>query len=233
MANVYPQQIPCLVIQLNEQQFIKDNAVIGSVMNVPTNNVFINSVDYWFVPVKDEGIFSILQPILKIDTDGNPVPQPSYDSRTVFRVQDGISNNCYWVYGSVADFNDAASSCCGDSPPILMLGIDGIDWVIAPCSIICLLNEESDYYSIFGLPSLAAGETYFPIGAYDNTAFPDANPNGYATIADLLVFLNANYTNTGSPPAEFVWTSPDDLTLIATGGFLGESLCIFIEAITP
>ena len=230
MPNTNHIDIPCLVIQLNQQQFITNNSVVGSLMQVPCDGLK-DSVDYWFVPVKDEGIFSILQPILKIDTDGNAVPKPTFDSFTVCRVRDRLTNYTYWIYGSISDFNNSCATCCGDAA-VPMPGIGGITVTIAPCQIICLRNDSDDLYSVFGLPTLVAGQSYFPIGSYDNIAFTSSAGGGYATRNLLLTFLNASWTNTGSPASgAIVWTSPDPLTLIATGGHEGESICVLVNTV--
>jgi len=225
MAQISTVSVPCLVIQLNNTIQFNEDQVIGKVLQVPCRNDFQDDPDYWFVPVKDSGILTTFSPIPAVGDFVNP---PTFDSIKVFRVRDKLSSYTWWVYGTNADFVASCATCCGDSA-VAMPGADGtLVLRFQPCDTLCIQNGNGDYYSVMGLPTLAAGQHYFPFGSYNNVALAPGGGTGYATVTDLLVFLNTNWT-------PFVWTAPgtDDLTLVATGGSLNDQLCVTIIALTP
>jgi hypothetical protein len=98
----------------------------------------------------------------------------------------------------------------------------------------CETNAAGQFITVSALPQVIAGDVYFPYGSYNNVALPPAAGGGYSSIAALLVFLNANWTNLGSPVATFVWSlSADQMTLTATGGFSGDELCFVVASVGP
>lgn len=225
--------VPCFVIQLNQQQFITDDNILGQVLNVPCRDSFVDEVLYWGVPVKDEGMFTAIQWILATGTNA---AQPTFDSFLVQRIRDKLSNFTWWVY--VLTKNDFKNSCnsCGCDDFIPMPGITGNFLPqIAPCQKLCAIQNDSGAYgAIFGLPTLPAGEVYFPFGSYNNVSLFAASGSGYASISALLAFMNLHWTNIGSPNVTFVWTaSGDGLTLTATGGNIYDNLCVVVEPIVP
>lgn len=221
--------VSCYVIQLNNTQFIEGWSIIGRMLGVPCKNDFIDDPQYWAVPIKDEGILTFIE-YIPVAASPNP---PTVDSFEVFRVRDKLSGYTWWIYGSAANFDNSCATCCGGSP-VAMPVPAGSQINIAPCSKICATNAAGNLESVFGLPQLIGGEVYFPIGVYNNQQLPASGGAGYATITLLLAFLNASWTNVGSPVAHFVWTaSADGLTLIATGGFDGDYLCVGIMTIGP
>lgn len=216
--------IPCYVVQMNNQLFKTDDEVIGQILEVPCRNALIDDVAYWAVPVKDAGIFTTLDYIVAA---GANAAQPTFDSFLVVRVRDKLSGNSWWIYGTKTDFITSCSTCC-DSPAIPMPGTSGTFVIrIEPCQDICLTNIAGAYYTIWGLPTLLPGQTYFAFGSYNNAPLYPGAGNGYPTVTALLAFLNLRWT-------PFVWTaSLDNLTLFATGGALNGSLCVTIVALTP
>lgn len=216
--------IPCYVVQMNNQIFKQDEEIIGQILEVPCRNALIDDVPYWAVPVKDAGIFTTLDYILATGVNS---AAPTYDSFLVTRVRDKLSGNAWWVYGTKDDFITSCSTCC-DSPAIPMPGTSGTFVIrIQPCQDICIKNDSGVYYTIWGLPTLLPGQSYFPFGSYNNAPlFPGAGV-GYSSVMSLLAFLNSKWT-------PFVWTATsDNLTLFGTGGNLGDSLCVSIIALTP
>lgn len=216
--------IPCYVVQMNNQIFITGDQVVGQILDVPCRNALIDDVPYWAVPVKDAGIFTTLDYILA--TGANAAP-PTYDSFLVVRVRDKLSGNAWWVYGTKDNFYTSCSTCC-DSPPIPMPGTSGTFVIrVEPCQDVCPINSLGTLGTVWGLPTLLAGQTYFAFGSYNNAPlFPGAG-NGYITVAALLAFLNLRWS-------QFVWTaSPDNLTLFGTGGAVGDVLCVTIVALFP
>ena len=66
-----------------------------------------------------QGIFTGLDFELK---EGNYLAQPTFDSFSVFRIRDKISNNYWIIYGTKADLIASCSTCCDGSTPIPMPG---------------------------------------------------------------------------------------------------------------
>lgn len=220
--------IPALVIQLNNQKFIENEEVIGQTLDVPCRNVIIDEIGYWAVPVKDYGVFTTLQYILKRENGLIDVPKPTFDSFSIFWVRDKLAGFTWWIYGTRDQFLNSCNTCCG-AGAVPMPGIDGgFLPMIAPCQNLCdIRNGTGQYQSIWGLPTLVGSETYFPYGSYNNVAFPTASGAGYATVTLLLAYLNATWN-------QFVWTAtPDNKTLIATGGSLNDSVCVVVTMIGP
>lgn len=228
MAQINTVLIPALVIQQNNTIFRNESVITGKVLDVPCRYAFLDDTDYWAVPVKDEGIFSTLSYVLA--AGDYAVTPPTFDSFKVTRIRDKMSNFDWWVYGTHENLINACATCC-DSPPVPMPGLAGIEIIIAPCQFVCTINEDGDYYATFGLPSLAAGQAYYPVGSYENVGLTTASPTGYATVGLLLAFLNSNWT-IDSPPVQ--WTAVGgNLTLIATGLDAETTLCVTVEVITP
>lgn len=216
--------IPCYVVQMNNQVFITDDQIVGQILEVPCRNALIDDKEYWAVPVKDFGIFTTLDYILALNDNA---ARPTFDSFKVVRVRDKLSGNTWWIYGTKSDFITSCSTCC-DSPAIPMPGTaTGFAIRIEPCDVLCIQNDNGDYYSVWGLPVLNAGQTYFPFGSHNNQPFFPGSASGYASVAALLIFLNTKWT-------PFVWTaSSDNLTLFATGGAQSDTLCVTIVPLTP
>lgn len=222
--------VPALVISMNNLLFIdstNNETVIGKVLSVPCRDILYDNTDRWAIPVKDSGIFTTLdfEYKVRVYNDLTYVPQPTFDSFTVFRIRDTKSAFEWMIYGSKADLIASCSTCCGpDSIP--MPGIDpAFRLRVAPCEEISLVNGNGNNYTLFALPTISGGQTYFPYGSYNNVALASSNTNGYADKTTLLTFLNASWT-------PFVWTLNGD-TLIATGGAAGLQLCVSVIPITP
>ncbi len=229
MAQISRELIPCFCLQENTYQFITPSGVIGEVRDVPCQQVLIDKDLYWFMPVKDQGIFSGFQAIM---ARGNDSAQPTFDSIRVQRVRDKLTNYDWWFYVNTADdFNNSCNTCCGDAT-IPMPGLTGFNPVIAPCQTLCdMVDANGSLYAIFGLPTLAAGQQYYAKGSFNNVALSSSS-SSFASTGTLLTYLNSNWTNIGSPNTTFVWTL-NGTTLQATGGHVGDSLCVTIYAILP
>lgn len=223
MAQISNILIPCFCVQLNNQQFVSDSGVIGKVLNVPCKEMLLEEDLYWCTPVKDHGIFSQLQFRLAL---GENTAIPTFDSFLVQRVKDKLSNFTWWIY--VTSANDFANSAntVSTQASIPMPGTTAGSFVpvIAPCQKLCSLSStNSAIGAVFGLPVPTGVQKYYPVGGYNNTALSNA-ATGYATVSALLSYMNSNWTG-------FVWTaSADNLTLIATGGFAEDTLCVTVYA---
>lgn len=224
--------VPALVIAFNNLTFVEQtetDTVIGKILNVPCRDILYDNLDRWAIPQKNFGVFSgfNFEYKVKVNAYVDYTAQPTYDSFTVFRIRDTKSLNEWIIYGTQEDLITSCATCC-DGDPVPMPGISPSFLLsIAPCQLVDIVNGGGTPYGVFGLPTLGAGQNYFPYGGHNNVGYPSANANGYSTVAALLVFLNANFT-------PYVWTvTADNLTLIATGGSLDDLLCINVVAVTP
>lgn len=223
--------IPCYVIQMNNTLFRQGDKIVGKILDIPCKNDFIDDPEWWAVPIKDAGIFTTIEFIPFAEGDDQFHP-PTYDSFAVMRVRDKLSGYTWWVYGTRDNFVNSCSTCCGSAPIPMPGTITDPAIVIAPCDQLCIRNALGQYFSVTALPTLVGSEVYFPYGSHNNLAFPAASGSGYSTPSLLLAFLNANWTNVGSPNVTFVWSlSPDNMTLIATGGNLGDTVCVVISTV--
>jgi hypothetical protein len=198
--------------------------VLGKVIDIPckNDNIYDNE-DGWAVPIQDSGIFTGFDFLL---AQGENEAKPSADSIAVFRLRDKNYNE-WLVYGSKNDFFHSCATCCGtDGVP--MPGISpSFSLRVPPCQTVDIKNTNGNPYMIFGIPTLGAGQAYFPYGIHNNVPLTSASTLGYSSVSTLLAFLNTNWT-------PYVWTaSSDNLTLIATGGTLGDSLCVQVIAVIP
>lgn len=227
MGTIAQVTVEALVVCRNSVQFTltsEPDTIVGKVMQVPCRDIRYDYQNMWAVPIKDSGIFTGCNFVLKAN---NNVAQPTFDSFTVFRIEDKLTNDFWFVYGTTDDLTTSCNTCCGDDA-IAMPHVDNVVIErIAPTETIDLLNDSDDPYMVFGLPSLGAGQTYFPYGSLNNVALANANAAGYANTTTLLSFLNSNWTG-------FVWTvTADHLTLIATGGTTGDILGVNVIPIIP
>lgn len=234
MAQIPNISVPAWAVQMNNEQFLKNETVNGKQLQVPCQNTIIS--EWWAVPIKDSGIFTVLEMTPTEDNYQEPVTAPTFDSFKVVKIEDKFSGYTYWVYGEIDDLVSSCATCCDDSP-VPMPGDDVFPINIAPCQDFCEITDaDGNYQVIFGLPTLGAGEVYFPYGSFNNVALASASTSGYANTTTLLSFLNANWTNLGSasPAVSLTWTkTSDNLTLIATGGNDGDSICVSVIPIIP
>ncbi len=227
MAQIATVMIPCTVVQMNNQQFFNaDAGTIGAIENIPCRNVFVDEVLYWCSPVKDYGLFDALEFRL-VDT-ANPIgTPPTFDSFIVQRIRDKISGTTWWVYVENANnFLNSCATCCGDAA-VPMPTPD--PYFIAPCQIICAQNDDGDLEAVYGIPTPGSAG-FIAVASFDDTVLPTGDP--VADVNALVSFANSNWSSLGtsSPPATATWSSPDDLTLVATlsDDAEGHSLCVGI-----
>lgn len=226
MAQIFTVTVPAYVVSLNNVTFINNantETVVGKIINVPCRDILYDNTDRWAIPIKDHGIFTGLDFEYK---KGSFLAQPTYDSFGVFRIRDTKSSFEWMIYGVQNDLILSCATCC-DGTPVPMPMPPGSQLMFAPCQPVYLTNTNGIPYMVFGIPTLGAGQTYFPYGSFNNVAYPTASSAGYSTISALLVFLNANFT-------PYTWTaSGDGLTLFATGGAIGDVPCVSVIAINP
>ena len=230
MAQISNILIPCFCVQMNNQQFISTSGVIGKVLNVPVKEMLLDEDLYWCTPVSDSGIFNQLEFRLVLGDNTNI---PTFDSFLVQRIRDKLSNYTWWIYvTSSLDFSNSANTVSTQAyVPMPGTTPGSFVPVIAACQILSAISLSNPLIGgIYGLPSLLSGQQYYAIGSYNNVALSSSGV-GYSTTTALLSYLNSNWTNVGTPIGNFVWTlTADSITLIATGGFLGDNLCVNIYA---
>jgi hypothetical protein len=102
--------------------------------------------------------------------------------------------------------------------------------LIVPQTTVYLLDDSGIPYVIFSLPTLGAGQKYFPEGIFNNTFMTAASSSGYTTPANLLTFLNSNWSALGTNTV--TWSlSSDNLTLFAKGLTLGDNIGAFVSVV--
>jgi hypothetical protein len=234
--NIGTIYIPAPVVQLKNTQFLEYGVIIPQILEVPCRTVHIDTTQYWATPSKDHGVFTGWYYTPQTDEVGNPIAAPTFDSWTVTRIRDKQypSDYSWWLLCTVDQYINACRTCCGNAFTPITYTVP----TIAPCQTICeSVNDEGLYYAIFALPELGDGQTYFPIGSYDNVPMPTANAAGYATEGALQTFLNTNWNLVGdfSPGVQLQWTVSGGIVtaVVEDGGELSDVICVVINAITP
>lgn len=227
MGTIAQVTVEALVVCRNSVQFTQTgqpDVIVGKVMQVPCRDIRYDYKEMWAIPIKDSGIFTGCDFQLKA---GKYLAQPSFDSFTVFRIEDKFTIDYWIIYGTKDDLTTSCNTCCGDDTIPMPHVDDEIIVRIAPTEVIDLTDTNGNPYMQFGIPTLGIGERYFPYGSLNNVALPPASSSGYTTVTALLTFLNTNWTG-------FTWTATsDNITLTATGGSEGGVLGVNIFAMIP
>lgn len=233
--------IPALVIRKNNTVFISTAGIsvqksggsdvvtgVGLSTEIPTAEAgAVPDSDYWATPV-GEGILTgfIYQAYNANDPIGSIAP--TVQSFKVCRIMNLKASDYWYIVGTVAQYIAADG---GSALPTTITTLP------AAYQKMCEFDENGKYFAIFSLPPLIApNDRYFPFGYFNNAALPAGANAGYITSAALLTFLNANWTNLGSPVTGITWTvSADGITLRgeeANGGGT-DIIAAQIAAINP
>lgn len=221
--NIANITIPAPVIQLKNDLYLVDGQYDPHTLNIPCGvNAWVDDIQHWVVPVKDSGICTTCS---FVPATGNypPGTPPTPDSLLVLRVRDKYTPFfTWWVICTIAQYYASCQTCCGVSfVPIPAPTLP----IIVPCQQICdSVNADGDFISVFGYPADAGN--YHAWGQYNGEDLPEQTS---ATIAGLVILLNANWGTIGSPSGIFVWTASGGV-LTATGGNSGDSLCVLITS---
>lgn len=221
--------IQVLVLQKNNDVYMDAGISPGTLQLVPTpeSGGLVDS-DYWAVPVTD-GIVSSFQ---YIPTSPNDLVKPDPQAIHVVRISSSKTRDDWYVVGNSLQYQFASkdAECC-ESPAFTMPSSTPN---VVPCQNICS-NAAGAFIAYLGLPTLGAGQAYFPQGYLNGVALTGASAAGYATTGALLTFLNANWLN-GNLAATWA-VSGDSLTLTNTlsGGDDNDPdvLCAQVFVITP
>lgn len=237
--------IPALVIQKNDSVFIATTGVtvqksggseilagVGLSTEIPTaDGGGVPDGDYWALPTNNFGIVSSFTylPYNANDPIGSVKPNPQ--AFAVCRIMNTKASDYWYIVGTVAQYITANG---GAALPTT------ITTLVAPCQQLGEWDVNNKYFAVFQLPALSTlsntNSRYFPFGYFNGVALPAASNAGYSTTGALLTFLNANWTNVGSPNSTITWTvSADGLTLLGeeNNGVGIDVICGAVVAINP
>jgi hypothetical protein len=236
--------IPGLVIQRNNQVYISSAGIsaqytgsgevvtgLGLLTEIPTpDGGAVIDFDCWATPV-GEGIVSgfTFTPYNANDPIGSV--QPNVQAFKCFRIYNRFASDDWYVLGTVAEYITAFGG--GAALPTT------ISTLLAGFQVLCQFVDaaQTKYGIVLALPPLIApDDRYFPFGYFNGVELPAGANAGYATVAALLAFLNANWTNLGSPVTAIVWTaSTDGITLVGleTAGGGTDIFAGMVVAINP
>jgi hypothetical protein len=217
--------IPALVIKHNNDVYLTDDLVVGVTMSIPTpGSGAVIDGDYWAIPIADNGIVTGFDFEPTTPTDTTP---PTPQSFHVFRLTNRFGNDVWWVRGSTTVDGDspandgyieaaADAECCDATPRTLPTDVPEL----FPCQTACQFDANGDYFFILGVPTLGSATSYVANGYLDDETLPEVTG---ASVTALLVQLNSQWTNVGSPAVAITWTQSD------TGG---TGLPVIIGTIT-
>jgi hypothetical protein len=234
--------IPALVIQRNNTVFIATTGVtvqksggseilagIGLSTEIPTaEDGGVPDGDYWAIPTADSGIVTSFTYLPYNANDPIGSIQPNIQAFKVCRIMNTKASDYWYIVGTVAQYITADG---GAALPTT------ITTLVGPCQDLGVWDINNKYFVVLQLPALKSpNTTYFPYGYFNGVALPSGANAGYATSAALLTFLNANWTNVGSPNSTITWTvSADGLTLLGeeSSGVGIDTFCGNVVAINP
>lgn len=237
-----PAYIPALVIQRNNTVFIATTGVtvqksggseilagVGLSTEIPTaDGGAVPDGDYWAIPTADSGIVSSFTYLPYNANDPIGSIQPNVQAFKTCRIMNTKASDFWYIVGTVAQYITANG---GAALPTT------ITTLVGPCQGLGVWDANSKYFVVLQLPTLTSPNThYFPYGYFNGVALPAAANSGYTTSSALLTFLNANWTNVGSPNSTITWTvSADGLTLLGeeNNGVGIDVFCGNVVAINP
>lgn len=228
--NIGTVYIPAPVVQLKDTQFLEDGVIVPQVLEVPCRNVHIDIGQYWAIPTKDNGIFTGWWYQPAATSTGAAIAKPTFDSFSVLRIRDKITDYTWWILATVTTYTGACNTCCGDDfTPIPNPDVP----VIAPCQEICdAIDDDGNYFVVFAYPELGAGQEYQVTGSFDNVEVEIPNSTDPT---DLQSNLNSDFTGVGdeSPPISITWIVADGVITgtLQDGRGLGSSLCLSVVAV--
>jgi hypothetical protein len=237
--------IPALVIQRNNTVFISTTGVtvqksggseilagIGLSTEIPTaEDGGVPDGDYWAIPTADSGIVSSFTYLPYNANDPIGSIPPNVQAFKVCRIMNTQASDFWYIVGTVAQYITADG---GAALPTT------ITTLVGPCQDLGVWDINNKYFVVLQLPAISTASNtnsrYFPFGSFNGVLLPAAANAGYASSAALLTFLNANWTNVGSPNSTITWTvSADGLTLLGeeNNGVGIDKFCGNVVAINP
>lgn len=172
----------------------------GRNMPIPVGDTVVIIGDYWATPQKD-GYFQGFRYTIA-DT------APTSDSLACFKIKHSITGDYYIVLGTVAEYAAAAAACCDTSPVPSLVVTDLVD--MASCQTTCISDGGTTNYDAFFAVQAAAqlAGVYVSRVEVDGTLVNQQTfGTGSTTIANLVIYLNANAASAGT------WSNPSDETI--------------------
>ncbi len=190
--------IPATVLAKNsESQFICNPCGgYGQTLPIPCGDQAFPNADYWAVPVKDE-YFRGFRLVIYV----SGVAAPTFDSIRCFKLTNTLTSDYFIVVGNIQDYSNHCAACC-DSPNVTLVVASLAD--IAPCQTTCTA-DGTNYDAFFAVETLAdvAGGRYVSKVSVDGTLVNQQTfAAGSTSIANLVIYLNANAASAGT------WSNP-------------------------
>lgn len=209
---------------------------LGLIDEIPTPDIGGTIDGDFFLVPNTYGYVSGFTPVPYNAGDPNQTTPP-FQALTCFRLTSRFTNDIWWCLGTQAQYITAYNSGAALPTVINAANFPSLSGgFLAGCQNLCFPNANNQYYIELGLPTLTGNTRYFPYGYFNNVALPAGTATGYVSTTTLLTFLNANWTNLGSPATAIVWTvSADGLTLTGTetAGGGNDVICANIVAVNP
>lgn len=231
--------IPAIVLQRNNSLFLNNVTAqklagaevmvgLGLATEIPTpDGGAVIDADYWAEPV-GEGVLTGFKMHPYNPSDPVTSVKPNAQCFAVCRIYNRLASDYWYILGTVAQYITASAG--GAALPTTFTTL------FAAEQKACQFDINGKYFFVLQLPTLTGNARYFPYGYLNGVALPAGANTGYATSGALLTFLNANWTNLGSPVSSIVWTlSADGLTLLGeeSSGHGVDTLQAQISAINP
>ena len=170
----------------------------GKVMPIPCGTAAILGAEYWATPQKTPYFQGFRYTI--------STTAPTADSFRVFKVTNSITTDYYMVMGTIEEYSAACGSCC-DTSPVPTLVVDDLTDMTS-CQDTCTA-DGTNYDAFFAVSvPLAGGERYVSRVEVDGTLVNQQTyGTGSTSIANLVIYLNANAASAGT------WSNPDEQTI--------------------
>jgi hypothetical protein len=111
------------------------------------------------------------------------------------RLRDKATGSTIWILGTKVNWATRANGCCGSLPEMPEITLPVILESEEPCGIIDCTPVAAKYeYFASHQPDIIAGQKLTVVGRNDGVAFTPAAPGaGFATVADALTWVQANW----------------------------------------
>jgi len=173
----------------------------GRNMPIPVGDTVVILGDYWATPQKD-GYFQGFRYTIA-DT------APTSDSLACFKIKHSITGDYYIVLGTVDEYAAAAGACCDTSPVPSLVVTDLVD--MASCQTTCT-TDGTNFIGVWAVPTQATLDGVYVSRVEVDGALVNQQTfgTGSTTIANLVIYLNANAASAGT------WSNPSDQTILLT-----------------
>lgn len=216
--------ITALALIKNDIQFVNSATSAGSIQQVPTQDSGTISQDVWAIPV-NEGVYSgwRLQPYNPNNSE--EATAPSTSAIACCQINSTTSSDWFVVLGTASAYITAGNG--GAALSTTWPQVSHTKALLPVCQTLNTTNDDGQYVATLGVPTLTGLEKYFIFGSFNGNALATAFSTGYATVDNLVTWLNANWSTVGT------WSkTSDNLTIIATQSN-GDGTDVFCGNIIP